>query len=260
QEIKFKDKDNNDQSLIIDKLESNQITFTYQGNSYALNIGESQEINGYTFTITEFGEIIVSQGAYQPPKGQERPGWLSHRPAPGESKQVNPLGEQLSWGTVNRALENALGKEKAEQVSYQTRLNLALLTTYGYDDQPANWRFYAGVIQAYITNYGRAPETEADYLDLYNIAHGRKPQNRQLTREIWAIGQFGRVYWRLPKFSKPTDDWAIWMMAYDIRPATPNLKSEIFALGVFRSIYKRLPKDGQDWSIVRAIANSGAGR
>ncbi|MFH1225785.1 MAG: hypothetical protein V1684_00660, partial [bacterium] len=256
QEIKFKDKDNNDQSLIIDKLESNQITFTYQGNSYALNIGESQEINGYTFTITEFGEIVISQGAYQPPQGQDRPAWQPYR----KTDKINALGEQLSWGTVNRAIIAALGKDKAEQVSYQTRLNLALLTTYGYADQQPNWRFIAGLLQAYMANYGQAPETEAQWIDLYNIAHGRKPLNRQLTREIWAIGQFGRVYWRLPKFSNQADDWAIWMMAYDIRPTTPNLKSEQFALGVFQSVYKRLPQNGQDWSIVRAIAHSGAGR
>ncbi len=263
QEIQFVDQGVN-KSLTIEEIGENSITFTYEGASYTLTIGESKEINGLTFTLTNLGEIAISRGAYQPPTDQnaDQPDYLPRR----NEQKFNSLGEELSAGTLNRIMKAVFGEKQANEInneiSQEERNKLIWFITYGLPDLEPNWRLYAGVLQKYAEIYNHVPITDAHWQDIKSIINGRKPVERKFTREIWAGAQFIKVYHRMFNFQNKYDDIAIWIAAYDLRlkPANRNLQSERAAINTFKVIYGRLPLNGDDWDIVRMVAYSGAKR
>jgi hypothetical protein len=117
-----------------------------------------------------------------------------------------------------------------------------------------------GVVGDYEEIYDRVPTTAADWQDIALILTSHKPLQRNEEVENAALYDFKKVYKRLPDYSNVHDEWAMYYIGYNIRNVVRNIDSEKFAIGTFRSIYRYVPSSSHHWSIMRAIAYSGASR
>jgi len=117
-----------------------------------------------------------------------------------------------------------------------------------------------GVIGDYYDIYGRIPTSEADWLDIELILTSHKPLQRKISQEQQALIDFAKVYKRMPDFNNIYDEWAMYYIAYNVRNVVRNLDSERAAIGTFKSVYKVVPSTSHQWSIMRAIAYTGAKR
>jgi hypothetical protein len=117
-----------------------------------------------------------------------------------------------------------------------------------------------GVVGDYYDIYGKIPTTDEDWKDVALILTSHKPHQRNEDAEAQAIKDFEKIYKRLPDFENVHDEWATYYIGYNIRNKGRNLDSERFAIGAFKSIYGYNPVSSHDWSIMRAIAYSGAKR
>ena len=118
-----------------------------------------------------------------------------------------------------------------------------------------------GVLNSYLSVFGRLPETEADWQDVIKIANGRWPTERNSEAELLANkSHFVKVYLREPNMDNANDNAAVTIITYGLRPADRNLDSEKVAIKTFKYIYGYNPSSAIDWDITRAIAYSGASR
>ncbi|MBT5338614.1 hypothetical protein HOL46_05125, partial [Candidatus Falkowbacteria bacterium] len=83
---------------------------------------------------------------------------------------------------------------------------------------------------------------------------------RQISAEQTALVDFTKVYKRLPDFNNIYDEWALYYIGYNIRNVVRNLDSERAAIGSFKGVYGYVPSTSHHWSIMRAIAYTGASR
>lgn len=131
----------------------------------------------------------------------------------------------------------------------------------------------AGVLNSYIAACGKAPQNEEEWADVLKIAAGRFPAEKCTKTVSRAQTNFQRVYGRTPKTDNASDQAAITMMQFGLLPVkaikteegakiVPNrdVVKEKKAITVFRGIFKFSPKAPTAWSVVRAIAYSGAKR
>lgn len=108
--------------------------------------------------------------------------------------------------------------------------------------------------------FGHEPSSAKDWEDILKIALGRWPTQRVESLELKAMAIFRQVYLRSADMTDRHDNAAVTIMAYGLRPMPRNINSEISAVNIYVAIFKRLPQTAQDWSVVRAIAYSGATR
>jgi len=120
----------------------------------------------------------------------------------------------------------------------------------------------AAVVYSFKKAFGRFPESQADLADIYKIAGGRAPAQKNLEIETWAMTEFNKIYLRPAKLSDSHDYMAVMVMAYGLRQraVNRNLYSEAQGIKIFKAIYKKLPKTTEEWNIVQAITYSGAKR
>ncbi len=118
----------------------------------------------------------------------------------------------------------------------------------------------AGVLSSYMTAYGKAPYTEADWQDVLKIGAGRFPGVASGTAETNAKASFKKIYKRDANMANANDSAAVNVMAYGLRPSTRNLSSEAAAIKTFKSVYGKNPSSAMDWDATRAISYSGAKR
>ncbi|MBU4347464.1 right-handed parallel beta-helix repeat-containing protein [Patescibacteria group bacterium] len=118
----------------------------------------------------------------------------------------------------------------------------------------------AGVINSYISAYGKLPENIADWQDIIKIANGRWPGETNSNTENKAKVEFKKVYKREPDMKNANDGNAIMVTAYGLRPVNRNLDSERAAITIFKGIYGYNPSATDEWDIARAIGYSGAKR
>ncbi|MBT5502723.1 hypothetical protein HN858_00020 [Candidatus Falkowbacteria bacterium] len=117
-----------------------------------------------------------------------------------------------------------------------------------------------GVVGDYFDIYGRVPASTTDWYDIDLILTSHKPTQRQISAEQTALVDFTKVYKRLPDFNNIYDEWALYYIGYNIRNVVRNLDSERAAIGSFKGVYGYVPSTSHHWSIMRAIAYTGASR
>jgi len=117
-----------------------------------------------------------------------------------------------------------------------------------------------GVVGDYYEIYSRVPSNAADWKDIALILTSHKPLQRNLKAEQKAIYDFAKVYKRLPNYSNINDEWAMYYIGYNVRNVLRNIDSEKAAINTFRSVYRYSPSTSHQWSIMRAIAYTGATR
>ena len=118
-----------------------------------------------------------------------------------------------------------------------------------------------GVLNSYLSVFGKLPATESEWQDIIKIANGRWPTERNLGAENKSQTTiFASVYKRSPDMNNPHDNAAVTVITYGLRPADRKLDNEKVAIKIFRGIFSYDPVDAIDWDIVRAIAYSGATR
>jgi hypothetical protein len=118
-----------------------------------------------------------------------------------------------------------------------------------------------GVYSSFVSAFGRAPTTSADWENVLKIGAGRFPGQTSKTAEEKATTSFKKIYKRAPDMANPNDSAAVTVMAYGLRPDNRNLASEAASIKTFKNIYKKsVPTTAEEWDIVRAIAYSGATR
>jgi hypothetical protein len=118
----------------------------------------------------------------------------------------------------------------------------------------------AGVLHSFQNAFGRLPTSQTDWEDVMKISNGRWPKQTLPEKEAEAAGLFESVYLREPDRTDPHDDAAVVVMTYGLRPANRNLDSEKAAIRSFVHIFKKIPNTVTDWTVVKAIAYSGATR
>ncbi|MDO8649927.1 MAG: hypothetical protein Q7K33_01285, partial [Candidatus Berkelbacteria bacterium] len=118
----------------------------------------------------------------------------------------------------------------------------------------------AGVLNSYLSAFGKLPKTEIEWQDVIKIGNGRWPSERNANAEAKAKLSFKKIYGREAKMANPNDNAAVTVMAYGLRPSQRNLNSEKAAILSFKYFMKRAPISAIDWDSVRAIAYSGATR
>jgi len=117
-----------------------------------------------------------------------------------------------------------------------------------------------GVVGDYYDIYGRVPVSNDDWSDIALILTSHKPHQRNVETEKQAIVDFIKVYKRLPNYSNVHDEWAMYYIAYNIRNIVRNIDAEKSAISTFKSVFRYVPSTSHHWSIMRAIAYSGASR
>lgn len=117
-----------------------------------------------------------------------------------------------------------------------------------------------GVVNSFISAFGRDPKTQTDWEDVIKIANGRWPGQKNADTEANAKAAFQKIYQRAPDKNNTHDNNAIAVISYGLRPVNRNLNSEKQAIKFFKAIYGYAPKSASAWDIVRAIAYSGAKR
>ena len=116
-----------------------------------------------------------------------------------------------------------------------------------------------GVLNSYLSVFGKLPRSEGEWQDIIKIANGRWPKERRANAENKAkTNYFTNVYKRDPDMNNPHDNAAVTVITYGLRPAARNLDSERAAIRIFRAIFRYAPESAIDWDIVRAVAYSGA--
>jgi hypothetical protein len=150
---------------------------------------------------------------------------------------------------------------KGKIASQETRNNIRWFISYG---SPMSAKLgegeRAGVVNSFISSFGKLPETKADWEDILKISNGRWPTQRNEAKENQAKESFRRIYLRNANMDNPNDNAAVTIMSYGLRPSDRNLNSESVAINTFKWLYKYQPSTAVDWDIVRAIAYSGATR
>lgn len=116
------------------------------------------------------------------------------------------------------------------------------------------------IMYDYYQMFGSFPASTSDWEDVNLMINGHRPLQRAIDREVMAIDHFRKVYLRDPDWSNEHDTWAVVYMAYAVRYRPRDLAKERIAITTFRGIYGYTPEDATDWSVVRAIAYSGAAR
>ena len=160
-----------------------------------------------------------------------------------EDKYVAPLVADVSAPTLS--VRSAM----THFVTYGTKTTLKL----GKGER-------AGVVNSFKSAFGKVPQTETDWQDVFKIANGRWPSQRAASKEDKATAAFKKIYLREPDRSDPHDDAAVVVMAYGLRPSDRNLDSEKAAIRIFKGIYGYNPSNAVDWDAMRAIAYSGSTR
>ena len=106
--------------------------------------------------------------------------------------------------------------------------------------------------------YGITPKTEADWIDVLNIANGRWPLTVVKPVEARAYTNFTLVYGRNADMKNSTDVNALKMMGYGVRSTTArDLNAEKNAIQTFIKTFGFGPSNARHWNIIRAIAYSG---
>ncbi|MBI4135630.1 fibronectin type III domain-containing protein [Candidatus Uhrbacteria bacterium] len=102
---------------------------------------------------------------------------------------------------------------------------------------------------------GRFPNNPTAFFE--EVATGKKPSERNLTKEVGQAGVARDRYWRqitgrsAPNFKVAADDLAWNTLLYRIR-FERNLDKERIGIGKFRTVFKRLPASPIDWAAVKA--------
>ena len=112
----------------------------------------------------------------------------------------------------------------------------------------------AGVLNSYKSTFGKAPETQEEWVDAIKIANGEMPITTNVTAEDKAKLEFKKIYDREFDLEDAKDQKIINMMAYGLRPVKRYLDLEREGIKKFVEIYKYLPTSAIDWDAVRAIA------
>jgi len=116
----------------------------------------------------------------------------------------------------------------------------------------------AAAVSSFREAYGIAPKSEANWVDVLNIANGRWPLKVVKPVEARAYTNFRLVYRRKADMTNSTDVNALKMMGYGVRSTLKrDLKSEAAAIIRFRNTFGFNPSIPRHWNIVRAITYSG---
>ena len=118
----------------------------------------------------------------------------------------------------------------------------------------------AGVVNSYLSAFGKLPTTIEEWNDVIKIANGRWPSARSETKEAKAKTSFKTIYLREANMNNAHDNAAVTVMSYGLRPANRNLNSEKAAIKSFKAIFGFNPSSASNWDAVRAVAYSGATR
>ncbi|MFA5407076.1 MAG: hypothetical protein WC307_06990 [Candidatus Nanoarchaeia archaeon] len=116
----------------------------------------------------------------------------------------------------------------------------------------------AAAVSSFKEAYGKAPVTEAEWVDVLNMANGRWPITVIKTVEARAYINFKLVYGRNADMTNSTDVNALKMMGYGVRyNQARNLNTERTAIQKFKATFGFNPSTARHWNIMRAIAYSG---
>ena len=148
------------------------------------------------------------------------------------------------------------------QPSTDAEWNMVYYISYGStpSSQTYSSRDRRDVMYDFVQIFGTAPVNNAEWADVNLIINGHKPDKRVIAREVVGIDHFKKVYLRDPDWSNEHDTWAVLYMSYAIRYRPRDLAKERVGIDTFRRIYGYTPANATDWSVVRAIAYSGAAR
>jgi hypothetical protein len=127
----------------------------------------------------------------------------------------------------------------------------------GESEQKLTARERLGLVEDFYEIYGRLPE-DSDLEALDGMSDAQRPAERNIEEERKAISEFIRIYGRMVDFRNESDHSFIDFLSYRLRPMQRDLEVEKIALSRFVGVYRALPNNGWAWSIIRAIAYSGA--
>jgi hypothetical protein len=117
-----------------------------------------------------------------------------------------------------------------------------------------------GVINSYLSAFGKLPKTKDEFNDVIKISTGRWPTATSLEAIANAKLSFKKIYLREANMNQPNDNAAVTITAYGLRSANRNMNSEKAAIKIYKGIFKKAPTTATDWDTVRTIAYSGAKR
>lgn len=169
------------------------------------------------------------------------------RSLPKEQAVVEKYVQPLTKGFHDLTLENQ--NSIVNFVAYGTPSTLRL----GMGER-------AGVLNCFKDTFEKLPITQIDWEDVIKISNGRWPKQTILKKEAKAAKLFETIYLREPDRTNPHDDAAVVVITYGLRPINRNLDSERAAIKTFVHIFKKIPTTVTDWTVIKAIAYSGAKR
>ncbi|NIA18327.1 MAG: hypothetical protein GWO79_00375 [Actinobacteria bacterium] len=178
-----------------------------------------------------------------------------------EARAVLSQGRGFSADKASEEIYNKIIKAKEKNIKAEIKNSILYFIQNGAPSVVvlgAGER--AGVINSYLSAYGKLPETAEEWQDAIKIANGRWPIRRDKATEKNAEAAFKKIYKRSSDRNNSNDDAAVVIISYGLRPANRNLESEKNAIAVFAAVYGYDPKSAEAWDIVRAIAYSGAER
>jgi hypothetical protein len=178
----------------------------------------------------------------------------------GEAEKVYYYNQRVNLSEVTTRLYNLIIDKSPHALLEQDKYAIAYFIHEGTPTTiilGAGER--AGVLNSYLSVFGKLPKNTGEWQDVVKIGNGRWPTERNTNAENTAEKtHFTVIYRRNPDMNNPHDNAAVTVITYGLRPADRNMDSEKAAIKIFEGIYLQSPTSALDWDIVRAIAYSGA--
>ncbi|MDD4333076.1 MAG: hypothetical protein PHT51_03095, partial [Patescibacteria group bacterium] len=200
-------------------------------------------------------------------------------PEPTPTPAPTPVATTL---TAEQIAIGVFGKIYGKLPSTATDWTFVKYVAYGYTPATKDINAEKYAVGKFVSIYKKLPSTSADWNIVAALAYSGKEtipaatpatttttktttattttttttDSAELTDAQVAIGNFGKIYGRLPKEAA---DW-LWIK-YAVNgytPTTKDVEAEKDAIDEFIDVFKYLPKVQTDWNIVAAIAYSGA--
>jgi hypothetical protein len=205
------------------------------------------------------GEKIINYSAFQSLSGLDSS--LANAISQNEADTISGQNEMSKLSAENNLIYDKIVAAHLSGLSENDKKAIAYFIQSG---TPTTKRLgdgeRAGALNSFMSAFGRAPVSSADWQDVIKIANGRWLAQTNQVAEDEARLKFKKAYLRAPDMENKNDQAAVTVIAYGLRPASRNLNSEKTAINSFKYIFKKSPASANDWDIIRAIAYSGAKR
>jgi len=179
-------------------------------------------------------------------------------------------GEVFFESAREKALGEKIDSDKRKiYEQYTKKLVIGLNTSKSYEGMLTNFIYSgvtgaknigpgerAGLLSSYKNVFGKLPLTKLEWNDIFMMATGGMPAERNLKAETLGKQIFTKIYKHNYNNKIKKHEQALNHISYGIMVVHRDISAEKKAINSFGKIFKHNPVSATDWNIIRAIAYS----